>query len=542
LLAAAHRAAVLLSLVQTRKLVWRALTITLRRAVAPRGRRSILLLVLAMAAIPPWQWTFTTALERLDSRYRIEAASGLYNHDLRKFFYFLRYLGLYPVATMGGPVDYSGLYPTFDLADPIEDSEDGARRQLAEHGSQLIMDAGWNTRLGDHGRMFLYYPDALIRGTTRGLSVRPCHRLVFIGGLCALFFGFWWIRQALLGTVVVLLIGSNPFQLFEVYVRDNVFGWPISTAAWVLALHLPLLGRRPPWRYVWVVPLVTGPLLATVRTIRSEPPLIILSVAMTYLLLTNADWRRRLTLIGLLVASFTLAACAWNAYFQAKIKRTQEVVARAGGHPYAGPLRLYHTVWHSVWCGLGDFDKKHGYVWDDRIANDYALPILREQYHVDVPPPRPGHYFVDAYWDDAMLYPKLPEDLPHYDDVLQEKVLRDMRNDPLWYAGIVGHRIWRILSDTTPVQIAIRPWRLTLPMHGLVFLALLAVLIASRSWMLCKLLCFGLPLSLPALLIYSGGGMSYYSCYHVFCAAILCVLILQGALWWWRRARSRGRR
>jgi len=105
------------------------------------------------------------------------------------------------------------------------------------------------------------------------------------------------------------------------------------------------------------------------------------------------------------------------------------VVARAGGHPYAGPLRLYHTVWHSVWCGLGDFDKKHGYVWDDRIANDYALPILREQYHVDVPPPRPGHYFVDAYWDDAMLYPKLPEDLPHYDDVLQEKVLRDMRND-----------------------------------------------------------------------------------------------------------------
>ena len=519
--------------------MWRVLVITLHRALGPSHRRSLALLGVALVAIPLWQSTFMRRLHNLDGTYRITAARGIADQDVSGFFYFFRHLGLYPVAISAERPDYnSRYYPVASLAVPADDSKEGARRHIVQDGSRLIMDSRWTFRAGDRGKIFLFYPDALIRGTTRNLSVRPFHQLLFITGLCALFFAFWWVRQPLLGVLLVLFLGSNPFQVYEVYVNENIFGLSISTVIWILAFHIPLMGRRAPPRYMWVVPFLTGMFLATVRTIRPDPTTIILSAGATFLLLTGVSWRRRVALVGLLVVSFGVTAAAWNAYFTAKFERARQVVVEAGGYPYPGPVWLYHSIWHPIWCGLGDFDKKNGYVWEDRTAYSYALPILQEKYHVDVPVLQPGHYFLDAYWDEAKVYAKLPEELPHYADVLREKILRDISNDPQWYTGIIGNRIWRILSQTTPVQIAIRPWRLTLPMHGLVFPLLLGVLIASRNWMFCKLICFSLPLSFTSLVIYSGQGTPYYSCYHLFTAAVLLVLLLQGSHWWWRRAKA----
>ena len=52
-------------------------------------------------------------------------------------------------------------------------------------------------------------------------------------------------------------------------------------ALFVLALHLPLLrdDRPPSSRSLWLIPLLTGVLIGTVGTIRTEPTTIIASAA-----------------------------------------------------------------------------------------------------------------------------------------------------------------------------------------------------------------------------------------------------------------------
>ena len=491
------------------------------RPVQGEGRHRGLPLLLGLVLIPLWQSTFALDPDGLDWRYRINAATGL--HDEDRFVYFHYYLGLYPVAT---------------TAEHVAFSREGARRIFAEQGDTLLMEWGHTLRYGDLGRMFLCLPSAWWRGSPGHLTVRPVHAAVFIVALMALFAAFWWANQLVLGVVSVLLLGSNPFQLHAVYAEENVFGWPISTALAVIALHLPLLCARKPARgYVWAVPIAAGLLLATVRQIRSEPVPILLSAFFAYLVMCGEKWRVRLALVGLLAGTFAATSYGWKAYFDFKFRQAFRAVEAAGGHPYAGPRDLHHMFWHPVWCGLGDFDTKYGYSWTDVAAARYALPILKAKYGVEVPEWDQSSHSFDAHWDKNGKYYKTPYELPHYAEVLRDKVLHDISHDPLWYAGILARRVWRLLSETTPVRLSVWKAHLTLPMHGLLVVPVLAFLAWTRRWMLLELLCLSLPLSLTALLIYSGDGMCWYSCYHVFAAAILLAGLIRIGASAYRRQR-----
>ena len=44
--------------------------------------------------------------------------------------------------------------------------------------------------------------------------------------MMGLYAAFWRLRKPLLGVLLVLLLGSDPFQVFEVYRNNNVLGWP----------------------------------------------------------------------------------------------------------------------------------------------------------------------------------------------------------------------------------------------------------------------------------------------------------------------------
>lgn len=499
--------------------------LVLQRRRLERPRVRLLLLVAGCVGIPLWQRSFAVRPERMDRRYALRASSGLqYPGGIQtptKFVYFFTYLGLYPVAT---ELDESRLVM----------SRAGAEQVLREHGDTLIMETGHTIRSGQHGRIYVYLPDAWLKGAPRAPSVRACHGIVFVLALEALFVAFWWARRTLLGILLVAFLGSNPFQLLEVYGRENIFGWPITTAAIVLALHVPFLfGERRPGRLAtWGAPVATGLLLATVRQVRPEPVVLILSALGLYATASALRWRVRLALVALLAASFGGASKAWEAHFARKYDQALEVVTAAGGHPYTGPRMGYNTPWDNIWEGLGDFDTKYGYAWSDAAAVAHARPVLLEKYGEEVAG--------DGYWDDAKKYYKWPLETPHYNDVLRSKVLRDITHDPLWYLGILAQRAWRILTQTTPLRLAWGTVWVSLPMHGLLALPVLCLLAWARAWGLLKLVGFFVPLSLVALLVYSGKGMCYYSCYHVGVAAVVCALLFEGVLWaykWWRRQR-----
>jgi hypothetical protein len=101
--------------------------------------------------------------------------------------------------------------------------------------------------------------------------------------------------------------------------------------------------------------------------------------------------------------------------------RLAERTARAYGAA-APPLR--HRPWFSIWEGLGDFDRSKGYEWRDAAARRF----LAEEGGGRLLGPRSERLF-------------------------RARILRDVREDPLWFASILARRV-----AATATQWKLRPW------------------------------------------------------------------------------------
>jgi hypothetical protein len=517
---------------------WRWLKYALHRAGGPGRHRHWWVLALGVAAIVVWQISFNRSDTKLDERYRITYMSGMHNEHT--FVYFYWYTGLFPVASTLAYVPC--LYrcqSTRESDAPADLTREAALSVMAQFPHTLVMDIVWTWNAGDRGKIFLFLLDTWLKGAPYKPSVIPFHRLCFILALGLLFAVLWWLRRPALGAASVVFLGSNPFQLVEVHRNDNVFGWNITTAILILAIHVPLLaGRRLDWRWAIAWPIGTAILLGTIRTFRPEPMSILLAAVVTYLQTRfKGDWPklslwlRRSLLVAAFFAVFVAVDQAWTAYFVYKHEEARATLASIGGHPFEGPQRMHHHFWHPIWCGLGDFDREKGYVWDDKVALAYARPILEQKYHAFVP----DHEFLPGlarqeYWDDAGIYKKMPFDVPHYDDIIREKVLSDIASDPWWYATILAKRIARIIYSTTPVRITWSSDYWTLaprPIPGVLAVVLTALCVLAGVRLLWKLLLFTLPTCATAVLVFSGGGTPWYGIFHLFAAAILVLVAFE---------------
>jgi hypothetical protein len=472
-------------------------------------------LVAGVLAILEWQHVFLRhrAWEGTlrSSTYVLNASGGILGWQ-QDFLYFLYYLNLFPVAT--------------ETEEPLERSREGAQRLFRTRGETLVMERFWTIRYGDLLKTYLYLPDAYADGrpAERPLMVLA-NATAWVAALVALYVAFWSEGYAILGAILVVLLGSNPFQVSEAFARNNVFSWVITTGVLVLALNLRfLVDRRPSAVSIALVPVATGLLLATVRQIRTEPMLVGASVVLAYFTARSLGGAARSLLVGLLAASFSLGSAAWGSYFDAKFREAYVKVRAAGGHPYDGPRHLHHFVWHALWCGLGDFDTRYGYEWNDTKGMAYALPIMRARGFAPTGHPRLERRPFDAltlgvYWDRARKYARTPFEVPEYIDVIREKVVHDITHDPVWYLTILAKRVGRLVVETTPPTVALGNGRTaSLPrsaVWGLLPLGVAAVALRARSRFLLKLLLFLAPLASTALLVYSGQGTTYYSVVHL---------------------------
>src|SRR6185369_10966310 len=276
--------------------------------------------------------------------HRMRASMGLCE-DANLFFYFFYHLGLFPV----GSGDVPKLGPT--AQDAIAYVRDHGRR------FQMDFDATTNTpRFGDYGKLFLFYPDVWVRHDPAHPSTRGFNELLFITALVAIVWAFWFEGRAALGVWIVILVGSNPFQIFETYTRANVFSIPISTTLLALAVHLGYLsGRRTVDRWAWPIAVASGVVLATLRDVRTEAAVIAVSLLATYLWIRRASWVRRGLLVLAFVAAFLGTARAWDGFWRHKFVEAEQMVARAGGQVFRGAREMHHVLWHAVYCGLGDY-------------------------------------------------------------------------------------------------------------------------------------------------------------------------------------------
>jgi hypothetical protein len=375
-------------------------------------------------------------------------------------------------------------------------------------------------RYGDNGKIFLYLPAGAAARRPTEPSVRLFNVLFFIVALEGMLLVLWREGYPLLGILLAVLIGSHPLQLYEVYAHENVFSMPISTALLMLALHARFLtGRAPIDRTAWAVAIASGVILASIRQVRTEPALMAIALPFVYLTIPRERLPKRLALIFALTLAYALTAHAWRVFFDRKIQQATAFVAAAGGDPYPGPRSQYHTVWHNLFLGLGDFDTERGYRWDDLAGYRYAMPILQQEYGRPVTW-QGNTYYLDQSYDPRGLYKVSPLDFPEYYEVLRAKVMSDIQEDPLWYAGILWRRVRAIMSDTTPASLACGAWRVGIPLSGwLVLPTLLAALLGRRPFFV-KLLWFTFPLSLTPFLIFSGRGTTHYALFHLLTLAV----------------------
>jgi hypothetical protein len=520
---------------------YRLLRVLVNRPLGPRGKRYLGVLLAGLIAIVGWQAAFGSGRAKIENTYRIVASSGV--HYDRNFVYLLYYLDLFPAVstansnctsdTQGGCWDTAGT--------PAPYNYDAAKDFLTKRGNTVQMDLGWTWNAGDRGKIYLYLFDAWLKGAPWNPTPTPAAKLAFIAALCALWASCWYLRRPVIGVFLIVLMGSNPFQLYEVHAHANVFGWTLIVAILLLAIHLPLLERQVLARidrnalFVW--PVGVGILMATARTIRSETVPMLLAAIGTYALIHGLSKKRRLAMIVVLGGAFFLTGQLWNWHFIRLQNRTTQVVASVGGHPFPPEaLRLYHHGWHPVWCGLGDFDTKYGYVWNDHNAAAWAKPKL-EEMGIYVP----SGFFISGgdpreYYDADKIYKKLPYEIPEYTILIRDKIIHDVTHDPLWYLDILKKRAVRIFEVTTPVRLSWPTGFINIPWKAWFTIPLVLFLFITRSrfWGLISLFTF--PTLTTAFVIFSDLGTTYYGTYHHVACAVVGTMLTSHAMYWGLRA------
>ncbi|NRA01650.1 MAG: hypothetical protein HRU00_03515 [Myxococcales bacterium] len=484
---------------------------------------SLIFLIVGALLIVAWQNSFIQAAGSLDSTYRVSSKlNGYYPFAGVRFFYYLYYTGVFPVASE-------------DLETSAVWSQEAAERSLGSN-PKLVNELGVYVRTGDLAKIFLLYPHVWRGGAPWEASLMPFNRLLGIASLLALFVSLSLLQHRLLGSILILVLGSNPFQLWNLYAVNNVFAYATPVACLMLALHAPIiLGRWKGWGAL-LLAAFAGLFLATVREVRSEPALAAIPVVATYLFAWGG-WRRRSALLAVFVLSFGITSSVWTNYWDTKFQEAHRIVAQAGGIPFDGTWNSHHVLWHAVWCGLGDFDQKYGYRWNDGVAFSFAIPEVNRRFGTRYRLPAQlgfRNYFLLDYHTPRKKYRIRPETLDSYNIVVRDKVVSDVAGDPLWYLTILGKRTLRILSETPPLRLAVGTRFLDLPFSGWWILPLVVALTLLRRWRELLLLAYFLPASLTPLLIHSGDGLTLAGSYaHATFAFLICF-----GLSWTGRSRA----
>ncbi len=473
----------------------------------PALRSAILILMLGL--IPWWQFGIYKDRQNLDFTYRnVSVAGQPYRAD---YAYFFHYLDLYPVTWRG-------------MKQPPGPDERSARDALAAQGHRL------HTRIEyDNLSIFSYLPDIWLGGDPRAPTSAVGDGLAFTLALMAVYLAFWAARYELLGIAVVALAGSNPFQLYEVYARENVFSWAITASLLVMALMTPLLAchryafQGAWWRraYPWLAVLAAGAVLGSVRHVRTEFITTLPLALIVPFFMVALRWRARAAISGVLLVAFLASQWGWTYYFRGKIVEAQRVLLTHGGripslYSVDGD---FHPFWFSFWAGLGDFDTKYGYLFDDNTVKAFVNTKLGRETSYDL------------------------SALAESDAVLRKAVLGDIARDPAWFADILARRVYRAVAENTPPQVAYgaRSFRPDIPATFLLPLALglVGLLVFCRRHRLVLLALFPLASGGSAVLVTTIGGMHHYAWFHLFVYAYVAALAIEGAITFMSRVASR---
>lgn len=440
----------------------------------------------ALTAIVAQQHSFLRLTQDPDPYYRNVLNLGA---SYQRFFAFFYYFGGFPVNLDGQKTR----------------TRDEAIETLRQLGPRLTPESSVYNRAS----IFIFYPDAWMKGRPDTAEMRTGHALWFTFGLVALFLALCAAGRPLLGLVVALLCGSDPFQVYELYhvSSSTIFPTVISTGLFVMASCVLLSTermKRSTGLSLAVVAL-NGVVCALQYEIRLEGVGVFLGAAFSLVVCFRHRLPAKAAMAAVFVATLWLTNAVLDRYFAASFDTANAVVAEYGGKPAPAGNPYYATQWWALWSGLGDFDEKYGFLADDRAGVSYyyghGLSMISERAHRQ-----------------------------HYLDTIA--------GDPGWFADIMFRRMKRVLTENTPYRLSYGNRFIDLPIPvvpvTLAALVLLAGIVAlSRSAEVrSQLNLFVLPLAIGAVAVgqLADYGLQFYAIAHLFALAYVGCIAIEAAL------------
>lgn len=470
------------------------------RKVKPKILWGIVLLLIA------WQAVFYQYSYTIKTDYARRDATGLAYTYAKKFFYFQYYTGNFPLIAE---------------KEPTISSEKEAQKIIEEGGPNLLMEYKHWARLGDSGRIFMFYPDAWLYGKVINPDVKTFNALLFLISLLCVLIAFNKSKQFFIGLLYVIIVGSSQFWLYEVYVNQNLFPIIIINFNFLLALFLPLI-LNATVKHVWIHLLFAGIVIGLTASIRSEVKSMLVACFAILLMYKQQKIVSRVVSIGIMFFSFYLTSIFIQNYFDTKFENTYQLVKEQGGIVYDGPRINTHKFWHPVFVFLGDFDTKFGYGprVNDTVAYRYAVPILNQKYGMNLN--YTGQLYLDDYYDSTKKYYKKFDEIDEYEAICKEKVLNDIKKDPLWYIEILFKRIWNNLTMLSPISISFFKINIPIPFTGLFIFIAIPFLWFKQNFDALRLVLFSIPISLASIIIYAKDNITFNHVYHII---LFCLFI-----------------
>lgn len=458
-----------------------------------KSRRAFMIVVLSVVLVNAGIYVITDYFPVSDSIQSRKDATGFCHPYASQFIYFYYYTGYFPLSTLDTNLIFS---------------KEEAVNQILVNGESLTMEYKHWARLGENARIWAFIPNAIIKNSPEKPSVKLFNAIIFTLSLIIFFAGFKKSDKPLFGLIIIALINFTPFFIYEVYSRENIFGILASGFLMVTGLNINVLFIKNPKVIKFLFPaIISGFLIGFFSEIRNETSIVLVSLILIYLLTNKLKFYIRAVLIVIIFLSFLGSKNLIKYYFENNFIKTAEIVGQFKGHVYSGGRIEGHIFWHPVFCGLGDFGGKYGYEWNDRVAYNYAVPVLKKKYNMDIK--YSGELHSDQYYDTAGLYYIKFDEIPEYEKVIKEKVLLDIKSHPLWYLEIIGKRIVRNLNMTLPF-----------PFAGWLLIPLIYFLIRRKNFEMLKLVVISMPLSVTSVLIYSDNGVTYNSIFPYFVIGI----------------------
>ena len=459
------------------------LALTMQRGILRHRAIAVVFIALSITGMVAQQASYLRLTADPDPYYRNVLNLGA---SYQRFFAFFYYYGGFPVNL--------DRQPTKTRAE--------ADATLATLGPRLTPESGIYNRAS----IFIFYPDAWMKGRPDTAEMRTGHAVWFTFGLVTLFLALCAAGQPLLGLFSALLVGSNPFQVYELYhvSSSTIFPTVISTGIVIMAaciwLSTDRMARAP--RMSLVIATLAGAVCALQYEIRLEGVGVVGGALFSLVVCFRHRALMKVAMALTFAAALMLTSAALDRYFAATFARANTVVAQFGGTPAQPGNPYYSTQWWALWSGLGDFDEKYGFLADDRAGISYyyghGLQVVSEKAH-------------------------------------RANYLGTVASDPLWFGEIMYRRMNRVLTENTPYRLGYGPRFIDLPgspvavtLAGLMLLAGVAALSRHADvrgqWNL-----FVVPLAIGGVAVgqLADYGLQFYAIAHLFVLAYVCCVLLE---------------